>query len=124
MLAARVSLVVGDEVTTQAMVEVIWTDDLSLSTAVVGRLAHYVEQEEGVEAIHDGLAALASGDSETATERLTVAREIAIRTGNIERVSQIERLIDPVTARLHDRLDRADMMELDTRSVKTVRNGS
>ena len=78
-------------------------------------------QEEGVVAIRDGLAALEAGDTDTATQKLARAREIAIDTGNIDRVNEIEKLLDPRSRSLRPQIDGADLMELDTRSVKTAR---
>ena len=121
MLAGRVSLVVADEVVSQALIRVVWTDDLSLSTKIVRELEHYLVQEEGVVAIRDGLAALEAGDTDTATQKLARAREIAIDTGNIDRVNEIEKLLDPRSRSLRPQIDGADLMELDTRSVKTAR---
>jgi hypothetical protein len=121
MLAGRVSLVVADEVVSQALVKVVWTDDLSLSTKVAREVEHYLGQEEAVVAIRDGIAALEAGDADTATNKLTRAREIAIEAGNTGRVAEIERLLDPATRRLRAQIDDADLMELDTRSVRTAR---
>jgi len=53
-LAARVSLVSGDEVLTQSLVLASWTDDTALSTRINPRVAHYTGQAELAEAIQDG----------------------------------------------------------------------
>jgi hypothetical protein len=121
MLAARISLDVGSEKVSQALVTVSWTNDLGLSTKVVAEVEHYVAQEEGISAIREGLAALEAGELEVATDRLVRAREIAMVTGNLQRVEEIEKLIDPVTGTVRLHADKADKMTLLTRSVKTTR---
>ena len=69
-LAARVQLVVGDEVVAQGLVRATWSDDSTLTTRINPAVAHYTGQAELADAIQEGLAAKAAGDDATATLKL------------------------------------------------------
>src|SRR5919112_379621 len=69
-LAARVQLVVAEQVVAQGLVKARWSDDDSLTTRINPEVAHYTGQTELADAIQQGLAAKAAGDEETATTRL------------------------------------------------------
>jgi hypothetical protein len=128
MLAARVSLVDGDEILSQGLVRAIWTDDQALSTRINREVAHYTGQAELADCIQDGLEARKTGDEATATFKLGRAVQLAAESGNegtmrlLEGVVEIE---DPHagTVRLRREVADADEMALDTRSTKTVRVG-
>jgi hypothetical protein len=126
MLAGRFSLVVGEEVVSQALVRAIWTDDEQLSTRINREVAHYTGQAELAEAIQEGLEARKSGDEETATFKLGRAVALATANGNdatMKLLGSVVDVEDPATGtvRLKRSVDDADEMALDTRSTKTVR---
>jgi len=126
MLAGRVSLVVGDEIASQALIRAIWTDDEQLSTRINREVAHYTGQVELAEVIQEGLEARKAGDEHTATVKLGRAVQLAAASGNegtIKLLSGVVDVEDPITGtvRLKAKVDDADEMALDTRSTKTVR---
>jgi hypothetical protein len=126
MLAARVSLVAGDEILGQGLVRAIWTDDEALSTKINQRVAHYTGQAELAAAIQEGLEARKQGDEETATAKLGRAVALAHQSGNEDTAKLLAKVVDVVdvetgTVRLKKKVDDADEMALDTRSTKTVR---
>jgi hypothetical protein len=126
MLAARVSLVAGDEILGQGLVRAIWTEDEALSTKINPRVAHYTGQAELASAIQEGLEARKAGDEETATAKLGRAVALAHESGNEDTAKLLAKVVDVVdvetgTVRLKKKVDDADEMALDTRSTKTVR---
>ena len=125
-LAARVQLALGDEVQAQALVKALWTDDDALSTRISPEVAHYTGQTELAEAIQEGLAAKALGDTATATAKLGRAVQLAAETGNDEATSKLRKVVDieePGTGkvRLRASVAKLDEMALDTASTKTSR---
>lgn len=125
-LAARVSLVVDDQVISQALVRAVWTDDSALSTKIDPAVAHYTGQADLAQAIKEGLDARAAGDLDTATRRLGQAVQIAAASGNEDTMKLLGKVVDVEdadrgTVRLKRDVDQADAMALDTRSTKTVR---
>jgi hypothetical protein len=126
MLAARISLVAGDEILGQGLVRAIWTEDEALSTKINSRVAHYTGQAELADAIQEGLEARKAGDEETATAKLGRAVALAHESGNEDTAKLLAKVVDVVdvetgTVRLKKKVDDADEMALDTRSTKTVR---
>ena len=131
MLAARVSLVAsspdgGEQVLGKGLIQVTWTDDEALSTRLNPRVASYTGQAELAAAIQDGLEARQQGDEETATARLGRAVALAHEAGNDATARLLSKVVDVLdeatgTVRLKKKVDAADEMALDTRSVKTVR---
>jgi VWA domain-containing protein len=138
MLAARISLVAttppgsagsaasAGEVLGQGLVRVTWTEDEALSTRISAGVAHYTGQAELADAIADGLEAHKRGDEEVATARLGKAVRLAHEAGNEDTARLLSKVVDVVdeatgTVRLKKKVDAADEMALDTRSVKTVR---
>ncbi|RKS74992.1 von Willebrand factor type A domain-containing protein [Actinomadura pelletieri DSM 43383] len=130
--AAWVKLVVpgapGEEARVLATGNVLaqWTDDEARSTKINARVAHYTGQAELAAAIQEGLQARKDGDFDTATARLGRAVVLANEAGNDEITSMLRRVVDVVdpgtgTVRLKREVNKADEMELDTRSSKTVR---
>jgi hypothetical protein len=126
MLAARVSLVVGDQVVSQSLVKATWTDDAQLSTRINRAVAHYTGQAELAQVIQEGLEARKAGDDVTATMKLGRAAQLAAASGNEATTKLLSKVVDVEdaatgTVRLKSRVADADEMALDTRSTKTVR---
>jgi len=125
-LAARVQLVVRDEVVSQGLVKARWSSDDALTTRIDPAVAHYTGQAELAEAIQEGLAAKAAGDEATATTKLGEAARLAKQTGNDEATAKLRRVVDiddadAGTVRLKRGIDKLDEMALDTASTKTTR---
>jgi len=126
MLAGRLSLLVGDEVVSQALVRAIWTDDEQLSTRINREVAHYTGQAELADAIQEGLEARKQGDEHTATFKLGRAVQLAAAAGNSDTMKLLAGVVDVQdahtgTVRLRRRVQDAEEMALDTRSTKTMR---
>jgi von Willebrand factor type A C-terminal domain/von Willebrand factor type A domain len=126
MLAGRISLVVGDDAVSQALVKAVWTEDAALSTQINNHVAHYTGQAELAQVIQEGLEARKAGDDETATMKLGRAVQLANASGNVETTKLLAKVVtvdDPETGTVRLRLDveAADEMALDTRSTKTTR---
>ncbi|WP_131737982.1 vWA domain-containing protein [Actinomadura roseirufa] len=130
--AAWVKLVVpgapGTEAAVLASANVLaqWTDDEAQSTKINARVAHYTGQAELAAVIQEGLQARKDGDLDTATARLGRAVVLADEAGNDAITAMLRKVVDVVdpatgTVRLKRNVDKADEMQLDTRSTKTVR---
>jgi len=103
-----------------------WTDDEAQSTRINPRVAHYTGQAELAEVIQEGLQARKDGDLDTATARLGRAVQLAEEAGNDAITTMLRKVVDVVdpatgTVRLKKKVDKADEMQLETRSTKTVR---
>ena len=125
-LAARVQLAVGADVVAQGLVKAMWSNDDTLTTRIDPAVAHYTGQAELAEAIQEGLAAKASGDTATATTKLGRAVQLAAETGNEEATTRLRKIVDiddadTGTVRLRRSVDKLDEMALDTASTKTTR---
>ncbi|HEY3004131.1 MAG TPA: VWA domain-containing protein [Kribbellaceae bacterium] len=125
-LAARVQLAVADQTVAQSLVKAMWSNDDTLTTRISPEVAHYTGQTELAEAIQEGLAAKAAGDTATATTRLGRAVQLAAETGNEEATTRLRKVVeidDPATGtvRLRKTVDKLAEMELDTASTKTTR---
>ncbi|HMT62552.1 MAG TPA: VWA domain-containing protein [Microthrixaceae bacterium] len=126
VLAARASVVIGDEVVAQTMVRATWTDDPSLSSPIAREVAHYTGQAKLSLAIRKGLAARNEGRTDAAEAALGAAVRLATAADNTEILELLERIVDVVDAaegvvRLRSGVDLGDEMELDTKSTKTQR---
>jgi hypothetical protein len=126
MLAARVSLVSGEQVLAQSLVLASWTDDTALSTRINPRVAHYTGQAELADVIQQGLAAREAGDVETATSKLGRAVQLAEETGHQDTAKLLARVVDVVdartgTVRLKQKVAGVDAELANVRSVKTIR---
>ncbi|MBY8857742.1 VWA domain-containing protein [Nocardia sp. CA2R105] len=124
-LAARISVVAGEEVVGQGLVKAVWTTDNELSARISRRVAHYTGQAELAEAVQEGLSARKEGDVHTATAKLQRAVELAAESGN-EGTAKLLRGVVEVddhtgTVRLRSDVDTFDEMALDARSTKTAR---
>ncbi len=125
-LAARVQLALGQDVVAQGLVKAMWSSDDTLTTRIDPAVAHYTGQAELAEAIQDGLAAKASGDTATATTKLGRAVQLAAETGNEEATTRLRKIVeigDAATGKvqLKRSVDKLDEMALDTASTKTTR---
>jgi hypothetical protein len=126
ILAARVSLVSGDETLSQSLVRAIWTDDTALSTRINPRVAHYTGQAELADVIQQGLAARDAGDVETATSKLGRAVQLAEESGHTDTAKLLAKVVDVVdagtgTVRLKQKVAGVDAELANVRSVKTIR---
>lgn len=65
-----------------------WTEDAALASQIEQHVAHYTNQEDLAQRIHEGQAALAAGDVARATRLLGEALEISERSGN-ERITKL-----------------------------------
>ncbi|MFX0578030.1 vWA domain-containing protein [Nocardia nepalensis] len=124
-LAARISVVAGEEVVGQGLVRAVWTTETELSARISRRVAHYTGQAELAQVVQEGLSARKSGDAETATAKLRRAVELAAESGN-EGTAKLLRGVVEVdehsgTVRLRAKVEAADEMALDARSTKTAR---
>jgi hypothetical protein len=125
-LAARVQLVIGDDTVAQGLVKALWSADEALTTRISPEVAHYTGQTELAQAIQEGLAAKAAGDTATATTKLGRAVQLAAATGNEEATTRLRKVVDiddqeTGTVRLKRTVEKADEMALDTASTKTTR---
>ncbi|MGP0031574.1 MAG: VWA domain-containing protein [Acidimicrobiales bacterium] len=126
MLAARVSVAVGDRELAQARVRAIWSDDPSLSAPLCADVAHYSGQAELAQVIQEGLAARRVGDERTATRQLGRAVQLAAQSGNDATSALLSHLVqveDAATGTVHLKahVEAADEMTLDARSTQTTR---
>jgi len=125
-LAARVQLVVGEQVMAQGLVKAMWSSDDALTTRINPEVAHYTGQTELADAIQEGLAAKAIGDEVTATAKLGRAVQLAAETGNDGATAKLRKVVEiddqnTGTVRLRSSIDKLDEMALDTGSTKTTR---
>ncbi|HVE63587.1 MAG TPA: VWA domain-containing protein [Mycobacteriales bacterium] len=125
-LAARVQVVVADEVAAQGLVKAVWSDDEALTTRLDKAVAHYTGQAELAQVIQEGLAARSEGDEATATAKLGRAVKLATETHNDEATQKLAKLVhvddaEKGTVRLKRDISKLDEMALDTASTKTTR---
>ena len=124
-LAARISVVAGEEVLGEGLVKAVWTADTELSAQLSRRVAHYTGQAELAQAVQDGLSARKGGDVKTATAKLQRAMELAVESGNEGTAKLLAGVIEvderTGTARLKRDVAAADEMALDARSTTTAR---
>lgn len=125
-LAARVQLVVRDQVVAGGLVKALWSDNDVLTTRINPEVAHYTGQVELAEVIQAGLAARSAGDEATARIKLGRAVQLAEATGNAEATTRLKKVVDVEDAAtgkvtLKRDVDRVDEMALDTSSTKTTR---
>lgn len=126
MLAARVELVVGDDVVGQEVVRAAWTDDLAAAATPHPDVAHFAAQAEMATAIQRGLYALRFGDPQAAAAELGRAVQIATASGHgvtMQLLDRVVEVVDPANGivLLRPGVDKADEMTLDVRSTRTVR---
>ena len=126
MLAARVAVVVGEEVVAKALVRVVWTDDVAMSTRINRRVAEALGETELADLIQDGVDSHRQGDVARATEQLGRAVALATEAGNdeaVERLSALVEIEDAATGRVRPKgkVEEIDVMIAETRSTRTVR---
>jgi len=124
MLAGRVSLVVDEQVVTEAKLIAIWTDDPALSTRIDHEVARATGHAELADNIQEGVRAWQDGDDATATRCIGRAVQIAHEAGDDERLDELAafaEIQDPVTGTVVIRkdVDKVAAMTLDTHSTKT-----
>jgi hypothetical protein len=124
-LAARVTVVAGDDILGEGLVKAMWTTDTALSARISHRVAHYTGQAELAQVVQEGLAARKDGDVPTATAKLGRAMELAKESGNGGTAKLLAEVIEVDehngTARLRRDVAAADEMALDARSTRTAR---
>ena len=128
MLAGRVSLVVDDQVISEAKLLAVWTDDLALSTRIDAEVARADGNAELAEAIQGGVRAWEAGDHDTATTLLGRAVQLADAAGDESRLDELRALVrieDAAagTVVIRPNVDRVAAMTVDTHSTKTVLRG-
>jgi hypothetical protein len=126
MLAARVSLVVGDESLGESRIICVWTDDEAMSTRLDPEVAHATGQTDLADAIQQGFDALSHGDEGAATFLIGRAVKIAAKSGDTARIEALSRIVEiddaeSGTVRLKRDFDRIDAIELNAGSSKTFR---
>ena len=124
-LAARVSVVAGEQVLGEGLVKAVWTADTALSAQISRRVAHYTGQAELAQAVQEGLSARKAGDTTTATAKLQRAMELAVESGNDGTAKLLRGVVEvderTGTVRLRRDVAAADEMALDARSTRTAR---
>lgn len=130
MIACRATVLLselGSETLFQAPnVVATWSQDTSLTARINAQVAHYTGQEELADSIREGLAALASRQSDVATRLLGQAAKIAHDSGNDEVTARLRKVVDIVdadqgTVRLKTGVGKAETLELDMGGTRTVR---
>jgi len=123
--ACRLGVLVGGGTAAEGLVRVVWTDDEALSTRINRDVARCTGQAELAAMIQEGLHARECGDTATATLKLERAVELATSTGNDATLKLLRNVVDDDagsgTVRLKRDVPRMAVMELDTRSTRTVR---
>ena len=126
MLAARVHLVVEGEVISEAKIRALWTEDEALSTRLNPEVVRSTGSAGYADAVQDGIAALRTGDEQTALIRLGEAVQIADVLGDQDKLNELSQVVDIVDAptgkiRPKRHVDEIDVMDADIGSRKTVR---
>ncbi|MFI9815895.1 VWA domain-containing protein [Saccharothrix variisporea] len=130
VLAALVGVVSGDtELAGGGLVPAVWTDDPALSTMIGPKVAHYTGQVELGEALQSGLIAMRAGRDEEAAAQLGRAAQLAERSGRVETLEMLDKVVhvdDAASARVRIRremeeVDR-EMLELQSRTTKRWRD--
>lgn len=125
-LAARVTLLVGDEPGEQGMIRAVWTDDAARSTQINRQVAAAMDEEELAEEIQGVVDSFRIGDVDSATDRAGRAVRMAHQAGNhdvIDRLSKLVEIEDAATGRvrLKAKVDALDVMIFETKSTRTSR---
>ncbi|MCM3882301.1 VWA domain-containing protein [Frankia sp. R82] len=124
-LAARITLLDGEETLSTAKVEVLWTDDTDEATRIDEVVAHYTGQAELARAIQDGLRARQAGDETSAVTALGRAAQLAFEAEDeltLRRLAKVVDILDARTGQVQPRhgVERLDEMDLDASSTRTV----
>jgi hypothetical protein len=94
MLAGRIRLVIDGEVTSQALIKAVWTEDEQCSTQINPAVAHYTGQAEVADAIQAGLEALRKADEATASFQFGRAVQLAHEGGNDGTMRLLEHIVE------------------------------
>ena len=94
MLAARVSLVVDDEVLTEAQIKAVWTDEEARHTTKNAKVEQYRQEIDKARTIDEGMQALEHGDTDVATAKLRQAYELAKATDDDAKLELIQQIVD------------------------------
>jgi von Willebrand factor type A C-terminal domain/von Willebrand factor type A domain len=124
VLAARVSVLADSTIVGQGLVRATWTDDLDLSSKINVHVKHYVQQADLAQNAQDGVAALQSGDEDTATDRFGRAVALAHQSGNEPMLGLLSNVVDVIdpgtgTVKVKKKVTAEAAMMLDARSVIT-----
>ncbi|WP_018499954.1 VWA domain-containing protein [Parafrankia discariae] len=124
-LAARVSVIAGEEELSRTAVLAAWSEDDELSARIDEVVAHYTGQTELARAVQDGLAARRDGDEVSAVTLLGRAARIAAAADDGATLERLARVVDiddaaTGTVRLRPQVDALDEMDLDAGSTVTV----
>jgi hypothetical protein len=125
-LAARVTLLVGDEPGEQGMIRAVWTDDVARSTQINRRVAAAMDEEELAEEIQGVVDSFRIGDVDSATNRAGRAVQMAHQAGNRDVIDRLSKLVDIEDAatgrvRLKAKVEALDVMIFETKSTRTSR---
>ncbi|MFI5952264.1 VWA domain-containing protein [Cryptosporangium sp. NPDC051539] len=131
VLAARLSVVHGTDVLGQSLVRAVWTNDLSSTTTINGRVAAYTNASELAEAIREGNEAQKAGDVERATAKFGRAVQLASASPEYEGTAKMLRetveVVDEKTGtvRLRGRSTSSvsELLEVTSRKTQQVRPG-
>jgi hypothetical protein len=125
-LAARVTLLVGDEPGEQGMIRAVWTDDVARSTQINKQVAAAMDEEELAEEIQGVVDSFRIGDVDSATNRAAKAVRMAHEAGNLDVIDRLSKLVDiedAATGRVRPKgkVDALELMIFETRSTRTSR---
>jgi VWA domain-containing protein len=125
MLAARVTMMVGEEPVGQCLVKAVWTDDTAKSTQINKQVAEAMAGRELADALDEAVDSFRMGDHSAATDRFNKAFRIAKDRDNKEVLEYLRHVVDedPVTGRVRPKpkVEDVDMMILEARSQRVAR---
>jgi hypothetical protein len=120
---ARIGLVVGSTLESEEPIRAVWTDEEPLYTTKNERVDHYVDEIDKATAFDDALKAYEEGDLDTATKRMQRVVELAVESGDQERLAEVEKYGDVDrtnrTVALRADLEADELISGRTRSTKT-----
>ena len=111
----------------KGVVEAAWSDDASLTMRVNRQVEHYAGEGEKSAAKQEFAEAWDRGDEETATLRLRRVMELAEETGDedtkrmVRQVSDVDPSTGTLTLRRRGQVSKADVMNIEVQSTRTVR---
>jgi hypothetical protein len=125
MLAGRVKVVIDGEVVSEEKLLAIWSEEESLTVVQPPKLVETEYRNEYAEVATELRQAQDAGDEERATAKLQRLQTIATILEDPDKLRVLGTLseVDPVTGKVKPRtdVDAADLLEFETRSVKTNR---
>jgi len=128
MLAGRAAVIITENSVEnkvgEAQILGVWTDDIDQGSRIEPKVDNYTGQAELTKKVQEGVALRNAGKDEEATKALKRAHELAVSTGNEGTRRLLEKVVDVEkdgTVRLKKNIDKADEVELDTRSSRTKR---